>query len=173
MDIPADHPPEAAPRREIYSVSRLNREVRALLDRGLGLLWIEGEVSNLSRPGSGHWYFSLKDRDAQVRCAMFRMRNQLIGFVPADGMQVLARVRATLYEPRGDYQLVVEHLEEAGDGLLRRAFEELKKRLAAEGLRFTFTLQMRFVGQAFELPVDVDAGNIARLWPATSITSAG
>lgn len=134
MDIPADHPPEAAPRREIYSVSRLNREVRALLDRGFGLLWIEGEVSNLSRPGSGHWYFSLKDRDAQVRCAMFRMRNQLIGFVPADGMQVLARVRATLYEPRGDYQLVVEHLEEAGDGLLRRAFEELKKRLAAEGL---------------------------------------
>ncbi len=134
MDTPAEHPPELAPRREIYSVSRLNREVRALLDRGFGLLWIEGEVSNLSRPGSGHWYFSLKDRDAQVRCAMFRMRNQLIGFAPADGMQVLARVRATLYEPRGDYQLVVEHLEEAGDGLLRRAFEELKKRLAAEGL---------------------------------------
>ena len=134
MDKNLEAPPALAPRRDVYSVSRLNREVRALLDRGFALLWIEGELSNLSRPSSGHWYFSLKDRDSQVRCAMFRMRNQFIGFTPADGMQVLARARATLYEPRGDYQLVVEHMEEAGDGLLRRAFEELKKRLAAEGL---------------------------------------
>ncbi len=134
MDQPAEPPVTASPRRDIYSVSRLNREVRALLDSGLGLLWVEGEISNLSRPGSGHWYFTLKDRDAQVRCAMFRMRNQLLGFTPADGMQVLARARVGLYEPRGDYQLIVEHLEEAGDGLLRRAYEELKQRLAAEGL---------------------------------------
>src|SRR3569832_294879 len=134
MDENFEVPSALAPRRDVYSVSRLNREVRALLDRGFALLWIEGELSNLSRPSSGHWYFSLKDRDSQVRCAMFRMRNQFIGFTPADGMQVLARARATLYEPRGDYQLVVEHMEEAGDGLLRRAFEALKKRLAAEGL---------------------------------------
>src|SRR3569832_2388377 len=134
MDKNLEAPPALAPRRDVYSVSRLNREVRALLDRGFALLWIEGELSNLSRPSSGHFYFSLIDRDSQVRCAMFRMRNQFIGFTPADGMQVLARARATLYEPRGDYQLVVEHMEEAGDGLLRRAFEELKKRQAAEGL---------------------------------------
>src|SRR3569833_2012717 len=121
MDKNLEAPPALAPRRDVYSVSRLNREVRALLDRGFALLWIESELSNLSRPSSGHWYFSLKDRDSQVRCAMFRMRNQFIGFTPADGMQVLARARATLYEPRGDYQLVVEHMEEAGDGLLRRA----------------------------------------------------
>src|SRR3569832_1427306 len=134
MDENFEVPSALAPRRDVYSVSRLNREVRALLDRGFALLWIEGELSNLSRPSSGHWYFSLKDRDSQVRCAMFRMRNQFIGFAPVDGTQVLARARVTLYEPRGDYQLVVEHIEEAGDGLLRRAFEELKKRLAAAGL---------------------------------------
>lgn len=134
MEAPNDSPPAVSPRRDVYTVSRLNREVRALLDRGFAVLWLEGEISNFSRPSSGHWYFSLKDRDAQVRCAMFRMRNQLLRFTPADGMQVLARVRVTLYEPRGEYQLQVEHLEEAGDGLLRRAFEELKQRLAAEGL---------------------------------------
>src|SRR3569623_3733230 len=134
METLNDSTPTTSPRRDIYSVSRLNREVRALLDRGFAVLWLEGELSNFYRPGSGHWYFSLKDRDAQVRCAMFRMRNQLRRFTPADGMQVLARVRVTLYEPRGEYQLQVEQLEEAGDGLLRRACEELKKRLAAEGL---------------------------------------
>lgn len=134
MEAPITTPAVSAPQRDVYSITRLNREVRALLDRGFGLLWVEGEISNLSRPSSGHWYFSLKDRDAQVRCAIFRMRNQLIGFVPADGMQVLARARVTLYEPRGDYQLVIEHMEEAGDGLLRRAYDELKQRLAAEGL---------------------------------------
>ncbi len=125
---------ESALQRDIYSVSRLNREVRALLDGHFSLLWIEGEISNLSRPSSGHLYFSLKDRDAQVRCAMFKMRNQLLPFTPSNGMQVLVRARVGLYEPRGDFQLVVEHMEEAGDGLLRRAFEELKKRLDSEGL---------------------------------------
>src|SRR3569833_3260344 len=126
--------PTTRPRRDIYSVSRLNREVRALLDRGFAVLWLQGELSNFNRPSSGHWYFSLKDRDAQVRCAMVRLRNHLMRFTPADGMQVLARVRVSLYDPRGEYQLQVEHLEEAGDGLLRRAFEKLKIRLAAEGL---------------------------------------
>jgi exodeoxyribonuclease VII large subunit len=120
--------------RDVYTISRLNREVRALLDSHFSLVWVEGEISNLSRPASGHLYFSLKDRDAQIRCAMFKMRNQLLSFTPGDGMQVLVRARISLYEPRGDFQLVVEHMEEAGDGLLRRAFEELKKRLSAAGL---------------------------------------
>ncbi len=122
------------PQRDVYTISRLNREVRALLDHHFSLVWVEGELSNLSRPGSGHLYFSLKDRDAQIRCAMFKMRNQLLSFAPRDGVQVLVRARISLYEPRGDFQLVVEHMEEAGDGLLRRAFEELKKRLSSEGL---------------------------------------
>jgi exodeoxyribonuclease VII large subunit len=124
----------ADPDRNIYSVSRLNREVRVLLERGLGVIWVQGELSNLSVPGSGHWYFSLKDRDAQLRCAMFRQRNFSLGFVPKTGQQVLARGRISLYEPRGDYQLIVEHLEEAGVGALRHEFERLKAKLAAEGL---------------------------------------
>lgn len=127
-------PPAAVPAREVYTVSRLNREVKLLLEHGLPLIWIEGEISNLARPRSGHLYFTLKDEQAQVRCAMFRGRNRLLGFEPADGMHVLARVRVSLYEPRGEYQLVVEHMEEAGDGALRRAFEALKRRLQAEGL---------------------------------------
>ena len=119
---------------EIYSVSRLNREVRALLEGGFPLLWLEGEISNLARPRSGHLYFSLKDEFAQVRCAMFRMKAVNLRFAPRDGMQVMMRVRVGLYEPRGDFQLVVEHMEEAGDGALRRAFEDLKERLHVEGL---------------------------------------
>ncbi len=126
--------PFAAPTRDVYTVSRLNREVRILIERGLSLLWIQAEISNLSRPSSGHWYFSLKDRDAQVRCAMFRQRNVLSQVDPRDGLLVLARVRVSLYEPRGEFQLVVEHLEEAGEGALRRQFEVLKARLQREGL---------------------------------------
>jgi exodeoxyribonuclease VII large subunit len=122
------------PAREVYSVSRLNREVRQLLERGLGVLWVQGELSNFSQPSSGHWYFSLKDRDAQLRCAMFRAQNALVGFAPSAGAQVLVRGRIGVYEPRGEYQLIVEHLEESGVGALRREFERLKTRLAAEGL---------------------------------------
>ena len=124
----------ATPRRDVYSVSRLNREVRVLLERGLGVLWVEGELSNFSQPPSGHWYFSLKDRDAQLRCAMYRLKNSLVGFTPRAGMQLLVRGRISLFEPRGEFQLIVEHLEEAGVGALRREFERLKTRLAAEGL---------------------------------------
>jgi exodeoxyribonuclease VII large subunit len=122
------------PTRDVYSVSRLNREVRVLLERGLGALWVEGELSNFSQPPSGHWYFSLKDRDAQLRCAMYRLKNSLVGFTPRAGMQVLVRGRISLYEPKGEFQLLIEHLEEAGVGALRREFERLKTRLAAEGL---------------------------------------
>ncbi len=120
--------------RVVYTVSQLNREVRALLERSLAAIWIEGELTNLAQPASGHWYFSLKDRDAQVRCAMFRQRNLNVGFTPRAGQQVLARARVSLFEPRGDFQLIVEHLEEAGIGALKREFERLKAKLAAEGL---------------------------------------
>ena len=123
-----------APPPEVFTVSRLNRDARMLLERGLGSVWLEGEISNLSRPGSGHWYFSLKDAAAQVRCAMFRQRNLMVRFPVRDGAQVLARGRVSLYEPRGEFQVVIDHLEEAGEGLLRRRLEELKQKLAAEGL---------------------------------------
>lgn len=119
---------------EIYTVSQLNHEARDLLENNFRAIWIEGEISNLKRPSSGHLYFSLKDADAQVRCAMFRMQNNLLPFEPQDGMHVLMRARVSLYEDRGDFQLIVEHMEETGDGALRRAFEALKKRLAQEGL---------------------------------------
>jgi exodeoxyribonuclease VII large subunit len=126
--------PSVRPDRDIYTVSRLNREVRLLLERGFGSLWLEAEISNLARPGSGHWYFSLKDAGAQVRCAMFRQRNMLCAATPRDGQKVLVRARIGLYEPRGEYQLVIDHLEDAGLGALKRQFEELRARLAAEGL---------------------------------------
>ena len=127
-------PGDGPPARDVFSISRLNREARALLERGLGSVWLEGEISNLSRPASGHWYFSLKDESAQVRCAMFRQRNLLVRFPVRDGSQVLARGRVSLYEARGEFQVVIEHLEEAGEGILRRRFEQLKQKLAAEGL---------------------------------------
>lgn len=126
--------PPSEPTREVYTPSRLNREARMLLERGLPALWVEGEISNLSRPSSGHWYFSLKDATAQLRCAMFRQKNQYVRFAPKDGMHVQMRGRVSLYEPRGDYQFLVDHIEEAGEGLLRRRFELLKTKLAAEGL---------------------------------------
>lgn len=120
--------------RDIYSVSRLNREVRAVLDSGFPLIWLEGELSNLACPASGHWYFSLKDSHAQVRCAMFRTRNRLLRFVPRNGMQVMVRAKIGLYEPRGEFQILVEHMEEAGEGALRQQFEQLKNKLNAQGL---------------------------------------
>jgi exodeoxyribonuclease VII large subunit len=115
-------------------VSRLNGTARALLEGGMGSVWVEGELSNFARPASGHWYFSLKDSTAQVRCAMWRARNGLTRCEPRDGLQVLVRARVSLYEPRGDYQLIVEHLEDAGVGALQRAFEELKAHLQLAGL---------------------------------------
>ena len=120
--------------RSVYTVSGLNREVRLLLEHGLPVIWLEGELSNFSAPSSGHWYFSLKDREAQIRCAMFRMKNQGLGFTPKAGQHLLVRGRVTMYEARGDYQLIVEHMEEAGVGALKREFERLKATLAAEGL---------------------------------------
>ena len=123
-----------APMRDIYTVSRLNLEARRLVEARFPPLWVEGELSNLARPRSGHLYFSLKDERCQVRCAMFRMQNRYLDFEPADGTQVLAQVRVSLYPERGEFQLVVQYLEEAGAGALRRAFEALKRRLEGEGL---------------------------------------
>ena len=121
------------PGRRVLSVSQLNHEARALLEGGFPLIWVEGELSNLSRPASGHLYFSLKDTSAQVRCALFRNRAGGLRVKPADGMHVLVRARVSLYEARGDFQLIIEHLEEAGHGALQRAFEELKQKLAKAG----------------------------------------
>ena len=124
----------APPPRTIYTVTELNGSVRLLLSSHFGTIWVEGEISNLAQPSSGHLYFTLKDRDAQVRCALFKGPARSLGFRPANGMRVLARAQVSLYEPRGDYQLIVDFLEEAGDGALRRAFEALKAKLAGEGL---------------------------------------
>ncbi|MCW9012199.1 MAG: exodeoxyribonuclease VII large subunit [Gammaproteobacteria bacterium] len=122
------------PKRTIYSVSELNQTIRGLLESEFPLLWVEGEISNLAQPASGHIYFTLKDAKAQVRCAMFKGKNQFLRFRPQNGQQILLRARVGLYEARGEYQLIAEHMEEAGDGALLRAFEELKARLATEGL---------------------------------------
>jgi exodeoxyribonuclease VII large subunit len=120
--------------REIYSVSRLNREARAQLEGYFPLIWVEGEISNLTKPRSGHIYFTLKDEFAQVRCAMFRMRAMHLRFIPREGQHVMIRVRVSIYENRGDYQLIVENMEEYGSGALQLAFEALKQRLQAEQL---------------------------------------
>lgn len=120
--------------RQVLTVSQLNRAAKDLLETYLPLLWVEGELSNLSVPSSGHWYFSLKDSGAQVRCAMFRNRNMLVRFKPEAGKKVLVRAKVSLYEGRGDYQLIVEHMEPAGAGDLQRQFEILKEKLQLEGL---------------------------------------
>ncbi len=105
-----------------------------MLTRGMGTLWVEGEISNFVRPASGHWYFTLKDQKAQCRAAMFKGRNNQVGFQPQNGQKVLVRAQVTLYEARGDYQLIVDHLEDAGVGELMRRYEQLKAKLAGEGL---------------------------------------
>ena len=126
--------PKASAGREIYTVSELNEEARSTIERTFGSIAVEGEVSNLARPASGHIYFSLKDSNAQLRCAMFRNRNAQISFELRDGLYVLAQGQVSLYTARGEFQLIVESIEPAGEGLLRIKFERLKQRLHAEGL---------------------------------------
>ncbi|WP_372999769.1 exodeoxyribonuclease VII large subunit [Marinobacter sp.] len=121
-------------RPRALSVSELNHQARHLLESSFMQVWVEGELSGFSRPSSGHWYFSLKDRKCQVRCAMFRGMNQRIRTLPKEGDQVRIRGKVTLYENRGDFQIIVEHIEPAGLGALQLAFEELKRKLLAEGL---------------------------------------
>ncbi|WP_341501775.1 exodeoxyribonuclease VII large subunit [Gallaecimonas sp. GXIMD4217] len=122
------------PVRQIYNVTQLNTAIRRLIETDMGQVWLSGELSNFKAYPSGHWYFSLRDDKSQVNCAMFRGKNAGVTFRPRDGQQLLVRARPTVYEPRGSYQLVVEFMEPAGDGLLKQQFEALKMKLAAEGL---------------------------------------
>ncbi|PKG63940.1 MULTISPECIES: exodeoxyribonuclease VII large subunit [Pseudoalteromonas] len=122
------------PSQAVYTVSRLNREIRTILEQGFASLVLTGEISNFITPASGHWYFSLKDDKAQIKAAMWRGNNRNQSYRPVNGAQVTVKARVSLYEPRGDYQLIVEHMEPAGEGQLKQEFDALKMRLAAEGL---------------------------------------
>nr|WP_261815855.1 exodeoxyribonuclease VII large subunit [Vibrio gallicus] len=122
------------PNKNIYTVSRLNADVRLLLENEMGIVWLIGEISNFSAPVSGHWYLTLKDSRAQVKCAMFRGNNRRVSFKPENGKQVLVKARLSLYEPRGDYQLIIDSMQPEGDGRLQQQFEQLKMQLAGEGL---------------------------------------
>ena len=119
--------------REILSISELNKTVKGLLETEFSFLYVEGEISNFSRPSSGHWYFTLKDEKAQIKCAMFRNQNRSVGFEPKNGQQVVLYGKVTLYEGRGDFQIITSSLEISGDGELRRSFEKLKASLQKEG----------------------------------------
>lgn len=126
--------PATSINRKVLSVTQLNRNAKAALEMALPSVWVEGELSNMSRPSSGHWYFTLKDSGAQVRCAMFRGRNFGVKFKPDNGEKVLVKANVSLYEGRGDYQLIVDHIEQAGAGDLHLQFEQIKAKLQAEGL---------------------------------------
>lgn len=126
--------PSATEQRQVFTVASLNAEVRQVLEQGFGMVWLMGEISNFAAPGSGHWYLTLKDERAQIRAAMFRNANQRVRIRPQNGIQVLVRAKITVYEPRGDYQLIIEHMEDAGAGLLQQQYEQLKQKLQAEGL---------------------------------------
>jgi len=119
---------------DVFTVSQLNQRAKQLLEITFNSVKVEGEVSNLSRPSSGHWYFTLKDKGAQVRCAMFRSRTTLVKFQPKEGDQIVVRGKVSLYENRGDYQLIVDAMKPAGEGQLQQAFIQLKQKLGAEGL---------------------------------------
>ena len=120
--------------REIMSVGELTLRLKETIEAEFGLIWVVGEISNLSRPSSGHMYLTVKDERAQVRAVMFKTKQRYLDFIPADGQEVLIRGRLSIYEPRGEYQIVVDYMEPRGEGALRLAFEKLKSRLAEEGL---------------------------------------
>lgn len=134
MIQPILKPQEPTEHRKVYSVTEIALKVRRQLESEIGQIWITGEISNLATPRSGHWYFTLKDADAQLRCAMFKNRNRSVRFTPEDGQQVLLRAKLSLYEPRGDLQLIAEYMEPAGEGALQIAFNRLKEKLNNEGL---------------------------------------
>jgi exodeoxyribonuclease VII large subunit len=125
---------EFAPQRKVYSVSELSQELKILLERKFPDVWVTGEVSNFRTASSGHFYFTLKDAHAQLRAVCFRNQARYLKFKPQDGIAVIARGHLSVYEARGEYQLYVEYLEPAGLGALQLAFEQLKQKLAAEGL---------------------------------------
>lgn len=130
----SDNQPDNQSQALIYQVSQLNKTVRTLLEARYPAVWVTGEISNFIQAASGHWYFTLKDSDGQIRCAMFRGANRNVTVTPENGMAVLVQATVSLYPQRGDYQLIVQSCEPAGDGALQQAFERLKKRLAQEGL---------------------------------------
>ncbi len=125
---------EFAPQRRVYTVSELNAAIRGILDAEFQDVWVAGEISGTKLASSGHYYFTLKERDAQVRCVCFRSTHRYLKFKPQDGVAVVARGRIDVFEARGEYQLLVEFLEPQGHGALQFAFEQLKKKLASEGL---------------------------------------
>jgi exodeoxyribonuclease VII large subunit len=120
--------------KKVLSVSQLNSQCKKTLEDNFPRVWVEGEISNYIRASSGHWYFTLKDSRSQIRCAMFKFKNSTIRFVPENGMQVTLRAKITLYEPRGDYQLICDYMELSGDGKLLREYELLKQKLNLQGL---------------------------------------
>ena len=134
MNLPETPKMSATGTAKVLSVSSLNQMAKSLLEGHFSQVAVEGEISNFANPASGHWYFTLKDQKSQLRCAMFAGRNRLVPFNPKNGDQLIVRGQLSIYPNRGDYQLIVSQMEEAGDGALRRAFEELKQRLRAEGL---------------------------------------
>jgi len=161
----------------IYTPSELNREVRLHIEMGFPRILLEAEISNLSKPASGHLYFTLKDDKAQIRCALFRSSANRLSIHPENGMKVLARGRISLYEPRGDFQLIVDSLRDAGEGLLRRQFEELKKKLEGEGL-FDPTCKQPLPPYPRRIAVVTSPGGaavrdilqvLARRWPVAKI----
>ena len=127
MDLPFQPP-------RIYTVTALTAEIKSLLEEGFDLVWLEGEISNFASPSSGHYYMSLKDENAQIRAIMFKMQAHYLKFIPEDGMKVIARGRISVYEPRGEYQLILDYLEPLGVGALAAAFEQVKKKLSVEGV---------------------------------------
>lgn len=169
--------PDDTASRHVLTPSTLNRLVRDLLGDALPQVWIEGELSNVARPASGHLYFTLKDSGAQVRCAMFRPKAGALRFRPLDGMQVLVRAKVGLYEPRGEFQLVAETMEPAGEGALQREFEQLKARLAAEGLFDTerkralprFPRRIGVITSATGAAVRDVLSVLARRWPLAEV----
>jgi len=118
----------------IYNISKLNSEIKRLLEGNFGRVWVNAEISNFVAPSSGHWYFTLKDARSQIKCAMFKGKNRSVSFLPKNGQQIMVRANISVYEPRGDYQLLVDMMDVAGDGLLQQQFEQLKCQLASEGL---------------------------------------
>jgi len=170
--------PTIPERPDILSVTSLNKMARSLLEGHFPRVLVEGEISNLATPASGHWYLTLKDEQAQIRCAMFRNRNMQVSFKPRNGLQVLLKGRLSIYEGRGDYQLIVDAMEETGDGALRRAFEQLKKKLDVEGLfeperKRPVSSSCRHVGvitSATGAAIQDIVSVFARRFPATRIT---
>ncbi|WP_416305357.1 exodeoxyribonuclease VII large subunit [Neptunicella sp. SCSIO 80796] len=124
----------ASSQQNIFTISKLNRLARTILESEIGTIWVSAEISNFVKASSGHWYFTLKDNKAQIRAAMFKGNNRFIKTLPKEGEQVLVRANISLYEPRGDYQLIIEQMELGGEGQLKQQFEQLKNQLAAEGL---------------------------------------